>query len=215
MPSPSSRFSSQAGIAIGPILFVLAMLAVLAAVMSSGSGGFSTASVTDRIAADITTQVNLIRAKINECNIKYGTNLNFDGYPSSIDGSNALTPTLVSALECEGDATGAKNLWTGARPLALPPPTAGFNAWYYVNTNTTGLGGTATGGRCLTIAPTSPNPNNTGVVAGLTKAASKFTHATSNDGASEVNYNPASASQKFIVWVTVPAQGSEDSNCTP
>jgi hypothetical protein len=212
---PHPALSSQSGIAIGPILFVIAMLAVLAVAMQSGGGGFGQASVTDRISADISTQANLIRAKITECNTVHGTDSNYDGYPSSLSGGT-VTPTLVKNLNCNGDTAGQQNLWTGARNTSYPPPTTGFSDWYYVNTNSAGLGGTATGGRCIYIKPTSSGQQtNSGLVAGLTKAVSKFTHSTTNDGASEINYDPASSSQKVVLWITVPAQGSEDSNCVP
>src|SRR5882672_6941588 len=175
------RMNTQAGIAIGPILFVLALLAVIAIAMASSMGGFGSAGTTDRIAADIQSQANLIRAKINECNIMYGTNGNFDGYPSSDTSSG----TLVSALNCAGDPSGEQNLWSGARSAQLPPPTSGFGNWTYMNTNGAGLGGSATGGRCIWIIPTAATPlSDTGLVEGLTKAAAKFTHAASNDGAS-------------------------------
>jgi hypothetical protein len=42
--SPTPRLSANAGIAIGPILFILAILAALATAIASGSGGFSSSS---------------------------------------------------------------------------------------------------------------------------------------------------------------------------
>ena len=86
-------------------------------VMSAGNGDYNTASVADRVAADIQSQANLIRTKINECNIKYGTNLNGDGYPAS----DPVNGTPVSDLNLTGSA-GLQNLWTGAR--AACPATA-------------------------------------------------------------------------------------------
>jgi hypothetical protein len=89
-----------------------------------------------------------------------------------------------------------------------------------MNTNPTGLGGTATGGRCIWIAPTVSSPSgNSGIVSGLTKAASKFTHQTTcsdaaSCGATEVIYDPASSSQKFILWISIPT-GTPDSHCLP
>jgi len=186
------RFSSEAGIAIGPILFVIAILGVLAALMSSSGGGFGVASVADRVSADIVTQTNLIRSKINECNLLYGTNNNGDGWPSS----NAAG-TLVSALECEGDQATDKNIWTGVRALLLPPPTAGFEAWYYVNADDEG-------GRCIWTSPT--GVKTIGVKTGLTQAASKFS-------SQEVSYDENSDSQKFVVFITRPT-GTVDSHCT-
>jgi hypothetical protein len=202
---------SNAGFAIGPILFVLAILSLLAMVMAAGTGDFGTAATADRVSADISTQANLIRSKINECNLMHGTSSNYDGYPSS-DTTNG---TAVSAIACSGDPSGMQNLWTGSRPALLPPPTKGFGNWMYINTNATGLGGTATGGRCIWIAPTLPNPNTvSGIVTGLTKAATKFSNGTSFSSSNEVIYDPASASQKFVVWISMPT-GSPDSNCIP
>jgi type II secretory pathway pseudopilin PulG len=207
---------SQSGIAIGPILFVIAILGLLAAVMAAGFGDFGVASIADRVAADVQSQASLIRTKINECNIKYGTASNFDGFPSS----DATNGTLVSALDCSGDQAGLQNLWAGERATTLPPPTTGFGQWYYINTNGIGLGGTPTGGRCIWIQPTGSNPSgNSGLIQGLSKAASKFTNQTTCNsaatcGATEVIYNPASSSQKFILWISVPT-GAPDSHCLP
>jgi len=137
----------QSGIAIGPILFVLAILALLAVVIAAGFGDFGIAGVADRITADTQSQASLIRTKINECNVKYGTANNFDGFPAS----DATNGTLVSAVNCSGDAYVGigSNLWSGARATTLPPPTTGFGPWYYINTNAIGLGGVPIGGRCI------------------------------------------------------------------
>lgn len=206
-----SRFSPESGIAIGPILFVIALLAVLAVAVSSSIGDFGTVGVTDRVTADIVSQANLIRAKINECNIKYGTNANYDGYPSS----DASDGTLVSALECDGDPDALESLWTGQRPANLPPPTSGFGPWYYINTNGSGLGGDPEGGRCIWIEPTISNPkNNAGLVNGLKRAASKFSNGTAYDANNEVIYDPDSDSQKFIMWITLPTVTPDD-KCLP
>lgn len=203
------RFSSEAGIALGPILFVLAILGILAAVLSAGSGSFGTAGITDRVAADIATQANLIRAKINECNLMYGTSSNFDGYPSS--GGISID---ISTVACSGDPsspTNLQNIWSGNRPANLPPPTSGFGNWYYINTNNSGLSGSAAGGRCIWTKPTK---GSAGIAAGLTRAAKKFTTSTANDGASEANYNPASANQRFVVWISAPpAANTEADDC--
>jgi len=208
-------FNSQSGFAIGPILFVIALLAILGAVVAASSGGgFSVATVADRVAADTASQANLILTKINECNIKYGTNGNYDGYPSS-DTTNG---TLVSQLACAGDATQnlPSNLWTGARVAQMPPPTQGFSQWRYINTNSVGQGGTAEGGRCIWIAPTEKNPaSDLGIVSGLTKAANKFTNSPAFSDTAQVTYNPESASQKFVVWITMPTSGTPDPNCVP
>jgi hypothetical protein len=137
-----------------------------------------------------------------------------------VDGSNNVTPTLVSALECQGDGSGMQNLWAGARPTQLPPPTSGFGPWYYVNSNNAGQGGSADGGRCIYTQPTLSNPQNSaGLVDGLKKAASKFTTTTCNPTCSstaENIYDPASTSQKFTIWITMPiGTTAPDPNCVP
>ncbi len=185
------RFSSTAGIAIGPILFMLAILGVLAMTMSSSVSSFGTAGVADRVTADVVSQANLIRSKINECNLMYGTNSNGDGWPAS----DPTDGTLVSALECEADPAGQKSLWSGLRAALLPPPTKGFNAWYYMNAG-------AEGGRCIWTAPTS---SSSGVVAGLTQAATKFS-------SQEVDYDSSSEDQKFVIFLTPPT-GTANAHC--
>lgn len=110
-----------------------------------------------------------------------------------------------------------QSLWTGERPALLPPPTSGFGSWYYINTNNTGLGGTAVGGRCIYTEPNINNPSGSaGIVNGLSKAASKFQSGTSCTPTcpAEVVYDPASASQKFVVWISLPT-GMPDSHCLP
>jgi hypothetical protein len=208
----SQKFSPEAGIAIGPILFIIALLAVLAAAMASGGGGFQISGKIDRISADVVTQANMIRTTINQCNLQYQLALSSGsvdtigtdppgGYPSS-DTSNG---SAVADLIC--DPMGSASLW-GA--ILLPPPTKGFNTWKYVNNG-------ATTGRCIWTTPSTGNAvNDKGIVEGLSRAAAKFNSATAVDTTHEVVYDPASTSQKFIVWITLPATaGDADSHCTP
>lgn len=206
---PQKRFSSSAGIAIGPILFIVAILAVLAAAMSTGNSNFQTASVMDRIQADISTQANLIRNTINNCNLQYKLALSMGSEPVSTDppggypASNTTTGTSVSSLVC--DPAGAASLWGD---ILLPPPTKGFDAWMYVNAGDSG-------GRCFWTLPSSVAArSNQGIVAGLTRAAARFNSSTTVDSSHEVNYDPASASQKFIVWITLPS-GDISTLCEP
>jgi hypothetical protein len=195
----SPRFHPSAGIAIGPILFILALLAVIAAVMASGSDGFQTASGADRITADIVAQANLIRNTINDCNMQYtldvsmnSVNFNADPYPTS-----AATGTAVSALGCA--PTGDASIWnTATSNILMPPPTQGFNVWMYIDASATG------GGRCFWTSPTTPNAP---IVEGLTRAASKFNSATVYSATNEVLYDPSLTNnpyQKFVVWITMP-----------
>jgi len=201
-----NRFPSNAGIAIGPILFMLAVLGVIAAVVSAGGGsGLGSAGVADRITADVVGQANLIRSKIGECYMQYivnGTNyataapcLN-DAYPCS-DQTNG---TDVAALTCPNDPlTGGgdqQSLWTGLRFASLPIATKGFANWTYINAG-------ESGGRCIWTAPASGAGS---AEEGLTRAAKKFS-------SQEVAYDPASNTQKFVVFITKPT-GAVDSHCT-
>lgn len=200
------KLHPSAGIAIGPILFVLAILGILASVFSSGGGNsFGGAAVADRVTADIVSQANLIRAKIQECQMQYlvnGTNYAAgtcagDPYPCS-DQTNGTDAAL---LTCPNDplVSGAEqSLWTGLRVASLPPATKGFTNWKYMNA---GL----SGGRCIWTEPTNGNAS-VGNVEGLKRAAQKFT-------SQELAYNPTGATQKFVVFIT-PATGTVDSHCT-
>ncbi|MFA5040279.1 MAG: hypothetical protein WC464_01420 [Bdellovibrionales bacterium] len=208
---PPQRFSSSAGFAIGPILFVLAMLAVLGAVIASGSTNFQLSSTIDRITADITAQANMIRNTINNCNLQYQMALSTGsvslvetdppgGYPES----NTTSGTAISALAC--DPMGTSSLW-GA--IMMPPPTKGFTPWMYMNNGSKG--------RCIWTEPLAADPkNDTAIVQGLTRAASKFNTSISVSLLHEVIYNPSSDSQRFVVWITLPETvGEADSHCSP
>ena len=205
------RLSSSAGIAIGPILFIIAILAVVAAAMMSGGGNFQTSSVVDRINADITAQANMIRNAISNCNMQYqmalstqSTNILFlpndpvGPYPTS----DTTAGTAVSALEC--NPMGTESLWGS---IMLPPPTNGFDAWMYINAG-------PTGGRCLWTKPQGGRSDP--IKEGLLRAAAKFNSGATVDLSHEVVYDPESASQKFIVWITLPAT-ADDANvhCKP
>jgi hypothetical protein len=204
-------FRPDSGIAIGPILFVIALLALIGTILATGTTGFGTASVADRVYNDMYSQTNLIRTKINECNIKYlTTGTNGDGYPPDASGLSS-TGTPVCALTCEGDPSSTEtgndclgntmtkqNLWYGIRPTVLPPPTSGMDQWYYHN-------GGASGGRCIWAKPSTTI--SAGINQGLTQAASKFS-------GQEVIFNSSGGgTPKFVIWVTYPT-GTADALCS-
>lgn len=217
----SLRWSSEAGIAIAPVLFVIAILGLIAALISSNIGSYGSAGVIDRIAADIPSQAGLIQQKINECNLKYG------GFQNVVSNNivvgtiyvpvypTAGTNNLVAYLNCPNDPAGSQNLWTGQRPALYPQPTTGFAAWNYTRN--------LTGGTCIYTSPTGvTNPANVpNIVEGLNRAAKKFSNQrtcnnTSTACTSEVMYDPSSASQKFVLWISMPTTGSApDPTCLP
>jgi hypothetical protein len=206
-PAAAGRLPSDAGIAIGPILFILALLALLAAVLASGSSDFQVAGSADRITADIVAQANLIRGAINQCNMEYTLDVSTGSVQpvtNSYPPSDPREGTAVSALGCP--AVGKPSLWGD---MLLPPPTSGFNPWTYIDASESGSG------RCIWTTPSSPNPaGNESITSGLTRAATKFNSATAYSPQSESLYDPKSASQKFIIWITMP-QGSPDNHCLP
>lgn len=130
----------QRGIAIGPILFVVAILAVLVGALSSGMGSFGGNATIDRIKSDVRGQANLIRAKIQECYMTTMGSSDF-GWPPG------PTPngTLLQDIICPGDPSGMQNIWRGARPTSIPVNPVGFKDWVYFNYDH---------GRCLILVPT-------------------------------------------------------------
>ncbi|MDR3425651.1 MAG: hypothetical protein P4M13_11370 [Alphaproteobacteria bacterium] len=204
------KFPPSAGIAIGPILFIIALLAVLAAVMAAGNGDFQVAGNADRITDDIAAQANLIRNTINQCNLQYSLAVSTGSVAPTSDPYPATPASgLVASLLC--DPTGGAPLWnSGTSNILMPQPTNGFNPWSYIDSGTTG-------GRCIWTTPTSSDPKgSSSIVSGLTRAAAKFNASTAATANSEVIYNPASDSQKFVVWITMPASpASADSHCLP
>ncbi|MDD4616766.1 MAG: hypothetical protein PHW76_06615 [Alphaproteobacteria bacterium] len=212
----------SAGFAIGPILFVIAMFALLGTVLATGGNDFQSASISDRVNADVTAQANMIRNTINNCNLQYSMALRLirdsdgaaaseadDPYPY---GSALGAATDVRSLKC--NPMGNVPLWggkgdgtDGSSGILLPQPTKGFDEWTYVNDG-------ATGGRCIFTKPS--GSASRAVTEGLKRAAAKFNASSAITLTNEVVFNPASASQKFIVWITLPQTVEDaDSNCMP
>lgn len=173
------RDAAWRGIAIGPILFIIAIMAVLVTALSSGMGDFGNNATVDRIKSDVRGQANLIRAKVQECYMTTMGSTNF-GFP---DGP-APGGTLVKDMACPGDPTGAQNLWSGARPTSLPPTPTGFNDWVYLNYER---------GRCLLLKPKEDKPS-TAMQEGLTATAKFF-------GAKEV-FLAKNADWSLSIWLT-------------
>jgi len=206
-PSPvfEKRLSSQSGIAIGIILFVLVLIGVISVAVSA-SGNFMGTTVTpDRINVEIKSQANLIRTKITECiqNATMRLDANFTnpgggGYTSPFPLSTG-TGTAIEAVDCPSYGSGVQNLWKGQAPLQLPPAPQGFDKWYYVNAGDMG-------GRCIRIQPTAANVADPGVKQGIGNAASTFTDM-------ERVYDPAGASQRLIIWITKPT-GTTSADCS-
>ena len=193
--APTHRLPAESGIAIGMILFVIAMLAVIGIAVSASGNFMGTTITPDRVSADIKAQANLIRSKILEC-YTYGYDRGdlSDKYPLSTG-----TGTAVSALDCLSYPAGLQGLWTGQSPASLPPPPSGFDAWVYKNAG-------AAGGRCIRIQPSTGKATNVGLKNGLAQVSSYFS-------SNELSYDSNSASQRFIIWITKPTVAA-DTDCS-
>jgi hypothetical protein len=197
--SKRQRLAPDAGIAIGMILFVIALLGVIAVALTSGNSSVGSNISADNVRTTLKSQGNLIRSKILECN-QYLTDPEMGGTYADKYPSSTGTGTAIASVTCAAYPSGQQNIWSGAHPAALGnPPTGMSTGWYYVNASSSG------GGRCIRIQPDSPI--DAGVKSGIAQAASGFS-------AMEINYDPNSASQRFILWITSPT-GSASADCAP
>lgn len=171
---------AQRGIAIGPILFIIALLAIIVMAMSSGMGNFGMSTTVDRIKSDVRGQANLIRSKVQECYMTTMGATSF-GYPDGPTPSG----TKVIDLTCPGDPTGQQNIWTGARPTSLPATPQNFSDWVYFNYNK---------GRCIRLTPAGAAATQAAVQEGLTQVAKYF-------GPKEVYLN-SSGDWSLSIWLT-------------
>lgn len=212
------RPSSQSGIAIGAILFALALIAIIAVAMGAG-GDFAGSLITvDRVKMEVKGQSALILAKIKECynhgltakqaycdpNIEVSPGVYSRSGCNPIDTTafyptSAAEGTAVESLDCPSYGTGAKNLWTGQSQAQLPPKPPGFDSWVYVNANDSG-------GRCIRIQPQAGSVNDSAVKQGLIEAANAYS-------TQELVFNSASSDQRYILWVTRPT-GTPSAQCS-
>jgi hypothetical protein len=214
------RLAPDAGIAIGAILFALALIAVVSIAMSAGGGNIGNVISIDRVTADIKSQGLMITNKIRECYTNGYANKQLDCSNNTFDAlsgtwtrpgcspidTDALYPastgsgTAIESVTCPSYGVGLQNLWSGQSPAMLPPPTNGFDKWYYVNAG-------STGGRCIRIQPQPATVNDSGMRNGLIEAANSFS-------ASELTFVSGSISQRFILWITRPS-GAASADCSP
>lgn len=216
------RFSPESGIAIGVILFALALIAVISVAMSAGSNFSGSVIATDRIREELKSQAQLISTKIRECYSNGLSNKQTDcenntyvtpstGSPywtrsgcNPIDTTAFYPPstgsgTSIISVTCPGYNPSTNNLWTGQVPLMLPPQPNGLDTWYYVNAGDVG-------GRCIRIAPLPANLSNAAIKQGLIEASSSFS-------SQELRFDPNSAALRFIIWITRPT-GAASADCS-
>ena len=156
------RLSPDAGIAIGPILFIIAILAILAAAIAAGSGSFTagTASESNRTKSSALVEIG--------DNLKIGMD--------NITMSNGVSPTSVIIDPAATTAT--IDLFSPTGGGIAPPSTSmanipGTDIWHYLVGPIAGLGTGA--GNVIAVLSVAPgvcaevNNRTTGVA--LTPAA--------------------------------------------
>ena len=187
----------EPGIAIAPILMVIALLAVIVAALSAGSNSFGGAAITqDRTVAELRGQIDLIRTKVDECVMltrqPAAPQFLYPGY----DALN--TPVAVKSLNCPRDPAGRQNLWVGARPASYPPVTKGFTPWTYVNHGDTDF--VSPGGICIRTQPVDAAHADDAVIRSSLKLVMK--------NFSSAEYTFDEATQALIIWIKRPLTGT-------
>ena len=104
----SPRLGSAAGIAIGPILFIVAILAVLAAAIAAGSGSFRSGTASENVKAQAAGLIQL------------GQNLQL-GFQKMISGQNADFASIVIS---PSNTSATTDLFSPTGGGIAPPSTA-------------------------------------------------------------------------------------------
>jgi hypothetical protein len=128
-----SRLQNDAGIAIGPILFVVAILAILATAIAAGSSTFATSSSQE------TNRTNAASM------IQIGSNLKM-----GVDRIVALGTAIANVDINASNTTGSSALFAPSGGGLVPPSTAlsnsGSDAWIYTWADVANLGSTGSDG---------------------------------------------------------------------
>jgi hypothetical protein len=143
---------SQAGIAIGPILFIIAILAILAAAIAAGSGSFTA-----------TTNGDSNKTKASGL-IQVGENLKVGMDRITIE--NGVTPTTTPALDVNPANTTDTNMLFSPTGGGIAPPSPALAAnstvdkWSYITGLFPGLG-TSTGEKYVAVLNVTSDVCNT------------------------------------------------------
>jgi hypothetical protein len=146
----NGRLGQEAGIAIGPILFIIAILGILAAAIAAGSGGF-TASTTSESAK---TQASAL--------IQIGENLKIGMDRIVMEGGLAPTGTASNSVVAfnTSDSTNSNSLFSPAGGgISGPSNTMGTPGaiWHFVYGPINGIGtGTVANSDVLAVLQVSP-----------------------------------------------------------
>ena len=140
----SGRFGSNAGIAIGPILFIIAILAILAAAIAAGSGSFT---------AGTTSESN--RTKSSAL-VEIGDNLKIGMDRITMEGGMSPASVIINPA----DTNTSSDLFSPSGGGIAPPSTSmannpGTDVWHYLAGPVPGIGsgGSGTAGDIVAFLP--------------------------------------------------------------
>lgn len=126
----ASRISRRAGlrrarkgIAIAQVIIAISLLAALAVAQSLSASGFKSQNLRLTVDAEVSSQANLIRQRLIQCNLRYPT----PGFPT-------VPPSgLVRDLTCPGAPTGFQQMWNAPNQPSLPRAPLHHAEWTYLN----------------------------------------------------------------------------------
>ncbi len=122
-------FDCEAGIAIGPILFIIAILAILAAAIAAGSGGFTAGTSGEKAR----TQASAM--------IEVGQNLKVGMDRLVIDNSIDIPNIVISASKTANNNELFSPIGGGiAAPSTALAGNPSSDTWFYLNAPFTGVG---------------------------------------------------------------------------
>lgn len=160
---------------LAQIIVGIALLAVLATSLSLSSRGTGFHQMRIAVDAEISSQANLIRQRVIECNLRYPT----PGFPT--------TPVsgLVRDLRCPGAPNGYQILWNSPNNPSLPKPPTNHNEWTYVADSA---------GIRITTAALASYATNADLLGGQYTAWRRF-HS------SEADCNQSSGTASVTIWI--------------
>ena len=198
------------------ILIAIALLAALTASFIEPASQQSRAQNAFRLATSIDSQVQFIRAALQDCLLLYpaggsavgGTDPGYHApYPVHTDSDYFIGSTLgkaadrnVEFLRCPGNPGGSNDhtpMFSGSSGRFMPPPPNLFNAWTYYNGAGTVLGETVDG-VYVQLASDKSDPF---IGESLTKVTSKYASCEADYIVGTGSNGCANGEQCFRIWL--------------
>ena len=132
--SAAPRFQSDAGIAIGPILFIIAILAILGAAIAAGSGSFTAGTTSEAAKMQATALIQI--GENLQSGVSYLMSRNNISDPSQITYGTTLDTDLFSP-------TGGAIIQPSTAYMTPNPTYVEMSSWHYMMTITVGGFGTS------------------------------------------------------------------------